>query len=69
LEQEKLAELPEKDGATQPSGYSETTFDGYQDIIEANADNSRAAELKAMKEARQKNCLGQPGIEETDLHL
>jgi hypothetical protein len=69
LEQEKPAELPKENGATQPSGYSETTYDGYEDIIQANADDSRDVELKAMKEARRQNRLGQPGIVESDLHL
>jgi hypothetical protein len=49
--------------------YSETTYDGYQDIIEANAAESRDAELITMREVRRKNRMGQEGIDEADLHL
>ena len=45
------------------SGYDETTFDGYQAILDANSSTNRADELKAMKEARRKNRLGQTDIE------
>ena len=41
------------------SNYSEKTYDGYEAIIQANASTSREDELKAMREARQKNRLGQ----------
>lgn len=39
----------------------ETTFDGYQDIQTANQRSSREEELKAMKEARQKNRIMSEG--------
>eukprot|EP00978_Attheya_sp_CCMP212_P007195 scaffold16719_cov52-Attheya_sp.AAC.5 len=39
----------------------ETTFDGYQDIQNANQRPSREEELKAMKEARQKNRMKSEG--------
>jgi hypothetical protein len=49
--------------------YSETTYDGYEDIIQANADENRDVELEAMRVARRKNRMGQEGIDEADLHL
>ena len=39
--------------------YNEKTYDGYEAIIQANASTSREDELQAMREARQKNRLGQ----------
>jgi len=39
----------------------ETTFDGYQDIQNANQRSSREEELKAMKEARQQNRIKSEG--------
>ncbi|CAB9509663.1 protein ThiO/ThiG [Seminavis robusta] len=47
--------------------YSEKTFDGYQDIIEANSANTREEELEAMRRARQSNRLGQSGIDDSKL--
>jgi thiazole synthase len=47
--------------------YSETTYDGYQDIVKANSSASRDAELEAMRKARQQNRLGQKGIDESEL--
>jgi glycine/D-amino acid oxidase-like deaminating enzyme len=47
--------------------YSETTYDGYQDIVKANSAASRDAELEAMRKARQQNRLGQKGIDESEL--
>ena len=44
---------------TAHSSYSETTYDGYQDIIQSNSAESRAAELEAMRKARQKNRFGE----------
>jgi glycine/D-amino acid oxidase-like deaminating enzyme len=38
--------------------YDETTYDGYQAILEANGSSNREDELKAMREARRKNRLG-----------
>jgi thiazole synthase len=42
--------------------YDETTYDGYQAILDANGSNNREDELKAMKEARRKNRLGQSDV-------
>ncbi|KAL3925526.1 MAG: hypothetical protein SGILL_000344 [Bacillariaceae sp.] len=42
--------------------YDETTYDGYQAILEANGSNSREDELKAMREARRQNRLGQTEV-------
>ena len=36
-------------------GSDETTYDGYQDITEANSSVSREEELRKMKEARMEN--------------
>lgn len=44
--------------ASDGSGYNEKTYDGYQDIIKANASTSREDELRAMREARQRNRIG-----------
>ena len=41
--------------ASEESGYSEQTYDGYQDIIGANAASDRQAELEAMRKARMAN--------------
>jgi thiazole synthase len=54
--------LPPPNGETS-SGYDETTYDGYQAILEANSSTNREDELKAMKEARRKNRLGQTSID------
>ena len=61
---------PETNGLTTPEGddYSEKTYDGYQDIIEANASISREDELKAMREARRANRIGQETISDSDLN-
>lgn len=40
------------------SSYSETTFDGYQDIQQANSRTTRQQELEAMRAARRQNRLG-----------
>lgn len=47
----------------EPANYSETTYDGYQDIQEANSRQSRVEELNAMREARRLNRLGQDEID------
>jgi FAD dependent oxidoreductase len=47
------------------NNYDETTFDGYQDILQANARSSRAEELQAMREARKKNRIGHDQIDTT----
>lgn len=49
-------------GKMNDSGYDGTTYDGYQDILEANSSTNRSDELKAMKEARRKNREGQTDI-------
>lgn len=36
-------------------GSDEKTYDGYQDIQQANSASSREVELRLMKEARQAN--------------
>lgn len=47
-------------GAVQKTNnYDETTYDGYQAILEANGSSSREEELEAMREARRQNRLGQ----------
>lgn len=51
-----------KPEAKRDSEYSEETYDGYQDIIKANASSSREDELKAMKEARRQNRIGQEPV-------
>ena len=51
----------------QDNEYSEKTYDGYQDIIEANASVSRDDELAAMREARRRNRIGQEAISDSDL--
>jgi hypothetical protein len=38
--------------------YGEKTYDGYQDIQQANARNTRAEELEIMRVARRKNRVG-----------
>jgi thiazole synthase len=49
--------------------YSEQTFDGYQDIQQANSRTTREEELEAMRAARQQNRVGSPGgaIDETKI--
>jgi thiazole synthase len=41
--------------SSSPSAYNERTYDGYQDIQQANARATRQEELRAMREARRKN--------------
>jgi len=53
----------ENESVDTPGEYDETTFDGYQAILEANSSTNREDELKAMREARKQNRLGQTGIE------
>lgn len=57
-------DAPTNDGNSVPkahtaSEYNEKTYDGYQDIIQANSSTSREEELEAMREARRKNRLEQ----------
>jgi glycine/D-amino acid oxidase-like deaminating enzyme len=51
-------ESASSNGKRTGNSYDETTFDGYQTILEANSSTDRADELKAMREARQKNREG-----------
>lgn len=43
-------------------------FDGYQEIQTANSRGSREEELEAMRIARQRNRLGQTGIDQSKLN-
>lgn len=43
------------DAAPSTSTYNERTYDGYQDIQQANSRATREEELQAMREARQRN--------------
>jgi glycine oxidase len=45
------------------NGYNETTYDGYQEIQQANSRKTRTEELNAMREARRLNRLGQDEID------
>jgi glycine/D-amino acid oxidase-like deaminating enzyme len=45
------------------NGYNETTYDGYQEIQQANSRKTRTEELNAMREARRINRLGQDEID------
>lgn len=47
--------------------YSAQTYDGYQDIQQANARSSRQDELLAMRDARRKNRLGQASIDPSNI--
>jgi hypothetical protein len=55
--------------STSSSSYDETTFDGYQDIQQANSRTSREDELLAMKVARQQNRMGQDQIDPNKIGL
>jgi hypothetical protein len=52
---EERASDPEPSPASPSATYSERTYDGYQDIQQANARPTRQEELSAMREARRKN--------------
>jgi thiazole synthase len=45
--------------------YNERTLDGYTTIQDANSRSSRQEELRAMRQARQQNRLGQSGVDES----
>lgn len=45
--------------------YTEKTYDGYQDIIQSRLSLSSDEQSNAMREARRKNRLGAPGLEES----
>jgi len=47
--------------------YSEKTYDGYQDIQQANARATREEELETMRAARRKNRLGQTSIDQSKI--
>lgn len=49
------------------SSYSETTFDGYQDIQQSNARDTRQEELEVMREVRRRNRLGQEQIDPSEI--
>eukprot|EP00529_Nitzschia_sp_RCC80_P018008 CAMPEP_0113455770 /NCGR_PEP_ID=MMETSP0014_2-20120614/8544_1 /TAXON_ID=2857 /ORGANISM="Nitzschia sp." /LENGTH=841 /DNA_ID=CAMNT_0000347205 /DNA_START=88 /DNA_END=2613 /DNA_ORIENTATION=- /assembly_acc=CAM_ASM_000159 len=53
------APLPDGPSCTKQDEYDETTYDGYQVILNANSSTNREDELRAMKEARRKNRLGE----------
>lgn len=48
---------------TDDPNYSERTYDGYQAILAQNSRSTREEELAAMREARQRNRLGQSSLE------
>lgn len=50
--------VPERQNGGRQADYDETTYDGYQVILDANSRTNREDELNAMKEARRKNRLG-----------
>jgi glycine oxidase len=54
---------------SQQQDYSETTLDGYQDIIAANTRPSREEELEAMRAARRSNREGRDQVDESEFHL
>ncbi|KAG7364070.1 glycine oxidase [Nitzschia inconspicua] len=59
--------VPESSSSFDPiaqnnSRYDETTYDGYQAILEANGSSDRKDELLAMREARRKNRLGNADV-------
>lgn len=51
----------------QAAFYNEQTFDGYQDIQQANSRASREEELEAMRAARRQNRLDTDAIDETKI--
>ena len=55
------------DISLQTSEYTEQTFDGYQDIQQANSRKTREEELEAMRAARQRNRFGQEDIDESKI--
>jgi hypothetical protein len=44
--------------------YNEQTFDGYQDIQQANSRTTQEEELEAMRVAWQQNRVGSHGVDE-----
>ena len=60
-------ESPDANGSSEGSGddYNESTFDGYTAIQSANSRSSREEELKAMRESRIKNRIGQSSVDES----
>lgn len=54
-----------KDDDEESSEYNEKTYDGYQDIQDANASQNRDEELEAMRKARMSNRMGQEAIDES----
>jgi hypothetical protein len=57
---EEQVEAPAED-------YTEQTFDGYQDIQQANSRTTREEELEAMRAARRQNRIGTDGIDESKI--
>ena len=64
---ESEAVLADKKDNGEESNYSETTYDGYQAIIQSNSRTSREDELAAMREARRRNRLGQEEIDSSQI--
>jgi glycine oxidase ThiO len=62
-----VAPSPAANGNKEAQQYSETTYDGYQEIQSANSRQTRAEELEAMRMARQSNRVGQESIKESDI--
>jgi thiazole synthase len=50
---------------TPDDSYNECTLDGYTTIQDANSRSSRQEELRAMRQARQQNRVGQSGVDES----
>jgi hypothetical protein len=61
-------DFPEEPTETAPKEeYSEQTFDGYQDIQQANSRTTREEELEAMRAARQQNRVGSHAVDESKI--
>ena len=69
LEDAKASELTQvvNGGGSASSEYSETTYDGYQDIQQANSRPARTQELEQMRASRMKNRLGFDTIDSSSI--
>eukprot|EP00977_Amphora_coffeiformis_P009021 scaffold2043_cov166-Amphora_coffeaeformis.AAC.20 len=60
-------DLPPIESNNSQDDYNERTLDGYTTIQDANSRSSREEELKAMREARVRNRIGQSAVDESKL--
>lgn len=63
----KAATTPDIPTEAKDESYSEKTYDGYQDIQDANSSDNRNDELAAMRKARMANRLDQTAIDESKI--